>query len=62
MKQKRSSGNVVHLLVRLIGYFCIKFRRNSAGRRKNGVAPDATAKQKCRSFENEKTPFAVAKK
>ena len=43
-------------------YFCIKFRRNSARWRKNGVVPDATAKQKHRNFENQKTLFAVAKK
>ena len=63
MKQKRSSGNVlvVHLFPRL-SVLLHQVSKKQHRMKKNGVTPDATTKQKRRNFENQKTPFAVAKK
>ena len=55
MKQKRFSGNVVHLFLRLsilLHQVSKKQRRKLRRMKKNGVAPDATAKQKRRNFKN----------
>ena len=52
---KRSLGNVVHLFLRLsvlLHQVSKKQRRTLRRMKKNGVAPNATAKQKRRNFEN----------
>ena len=61
MKQKRSSGNIVHRFLRL-SRLLHRVSKKQHRMKKKWHCAGRTAKQKRRNFENQKTLFAVAKK